>query len=199
VRNLVLLTLLAAALMPGSEARALDCAAYERIADLLAEARDSQSKAKAWRSDGDWKAWESRVRKELDEAGKGKNSDAIAKSMRRSLQREQAGIELNASKGASAGAVPNFPRDRAARKNLDILEKSRPDIYQKFRDWETRVAKEGLEKVRKTSSYHDEPLRRSDGRERSVRLNEKYRVIYEVDERGAIRIIDVNGHDYRVK
>jgi proteic killer suppression protein len=191
---------LLAVLTYATAASAAGCAAYDRIADLLTEARSARGNSKAWRSDGDWKTWESRVRKELEEAGQGKNADTVAKSMRRSLQREQgtaADLQVQKTSGSTSGV--SLPLERAAKKNLEVLEKSRPDIYRKFREWEERVAKEGIEKVRKTSSYHDEPLRRSGGRERSIRLNEKYRAIYEVDESGKIRIIDVNGHDYRTK
>jgi toxin HigB-1 len=55
----------------------------------------------------------------------------------------------------------------------------------------------GLREVRKRPGYHDEPLKGDRKGQRSVRLNQAYRLIYrEVDGHLEILLLEVNKHEY---
>ncbi|MEQ1722270.1 MAG: hypothetical protein ABL930_03785 [Pseudobdellovibrio sp.] len=70
-------------------------------------------------------------------------------------------------------------------------------IYENLLHWITSVEIHGLRNVRKTSGYHDEPLKGNRSGQRSVRLNKSYRAIYvESIEEIEIIIIEVNKHEY---
>lgn len=72
-------------------------------------------------------------------------------------------------------------------------------IYDKLQHWIESVREMGLENVRKTRSYHDEPLQGVRKGQRSIRLNKAYRAIYEIHTDGSVEFIsveEVNKHDY---
>ena len=79
------------------------------------------------------------------------------------------------------------------------LRKAPAPIVSKFRAWVDDVEHNGLEQARKRPGYHDEPLRGQRAGQRSVRLNQAWRAIYEVRADGALAIVqvqEVNKHDY---
>jgi proteic killer suppression protein len=62
-----------------------------------------------------------------------------------------------------------------------------------------RIKLIGLVETRKIKGLHDEPLKRNRKGERSVRLNDQYRLIYiEICNENVIlvKVIEVNKHDY---
>lgn len=204
MRNLIL-ALTTAFLFASSPAQAKNCAAFDAIADLMREAREAQVKTK-WRADGDWKIWESKVKKELQSAGYERDVDSISKNLRRSIQKEQKLASSSATGTAlkSEKSLPTFPTTHQAEKNLAKLQKGNQTVFDSYQKWVNRVKTEGLENVRKTPGYHDEPLHFAPagseaGSARSVRLNQQYRVLYELDKSGQVRVLDVTPHDYRVK
>jgi len=72
-------------------------------------------------------------------------------------------------------------------------------IKNKLYDWIERVKFLGIYEVRKTKSYHDEPLKGERAGQRSIRLNKAYRAIYIIQEDSTIKFIiikEVNKHDY---
>jgi proteic killer suppression protein len=79
------------------------------------------------------------------------------------------------------------------------LRKAPAPIVGKFRAWVDDVEHNGLQQARKRPGYHDEPLRGLRAGQRSVRLNQAWRAIYEVRADGALAIVqvqEVNKHDY---
>lgn len=79
------------------------------------------------------------------------------------------------------------------------LRKAPAPIVGKFRAWVDDVEHNGLQQARKRPGYHDEPLRGQRAGQRSVRLNQAWRAIYEVRADGALAIVqvqEVNKHDY---
>jgi proteic killer suppression protein len=82
-----------------------------------------------------------------------------------------------------------------------ILKKAPQQVQAKFATWTKSVELFGLETVRKNSAYHDEPLQGERKGQRSVRLNQKWRAIYEVFENQVVlvKIMEVTAHDYRRK
>jgi len=72
-------------------------------------------------------------------------------------------------------------------------------IVSKLKTWVEAVREDGLEKVRKTPGYHDEPLKGKRFGQRSIRLSQSYRAIYMIcsnDEIEFVSIEEVNKHDY---
>ena len=75
-------------------------------------------------------------------------------------------------------------------------------IAVKLKAWVDDVEKRGIEEVRKTKGYHDEPLRGKRKGERSIRLSVAFRAIYIIREDRDIEFIsveEVNKHDYKKK
>ncbi len=67
-----------------------------------------------------------------------------------------------------------------------------------FQNWVEDVEKRGLEEVRKTPGYHDEPLKGELKGLRSVRLSKAYRAYYKVVD-GAVKFVSVeriDKHEY---
>lgn len=65
--------------------------------------------------------------------------------------------------------------------------------------WAFSISHIGLYETRKLKGYHDEPLKGNRKGQRSIRLNNAYRAIYEEDYNGdllVISVIEVNKHDY---
>ena len=72
-------------------------------------------------------------------------------------------------------------------------------INEAFIIWFRSVEFEGIANVRKLSGYHDEPLKGKRRRQRSVRLNRAYRIIYkakQVENILKIEVLEVTKHDY---
>jgi len=72
-------------------------------------------------------------------------------------------------------------------------------IVSKLKVWIRQVELLGLQEVRRLSGYHDEPLKGVRAGQRSVRLNQAYRAIYEEAKDGksiVVTIVEVNKHEY---
>jgi toxin HigB-1 len=72
-------------------------------------------------------------------------------------------------------------------------------IVKKFFAWVSIVQIAGIRETRRTSGFHDEPLKGERKGQRSVRLNKAYRAIYvEKSDRNIelIEVIEVNKHEY---
>lgn len=71
-------------------------------------------------------------------------------------------------------------------------------VTTKLQIWVDDVKDRGLEEVRKTSGYHDEPLKGSRAGQRSIRLNKTWRAIYEVHGAVAkfVQVEEVTPHKY---
>ncbi|HSA58446.1 MAG TPA: type II toxin-antitoxin system mRNA interferase toxin, RelE/StbE family [bacterium] len=90
--------------------------------------------------------------------------------------------------------------------NIIVSERAERDllrvparVQRKLLAWIDVVKAEGLESVRRIFGYHDEPLKGRRFGQRSIRLNKAYRAIYEIEEQGSVRIIEikeVTKHDY---
>jgi len=67
-----------------------------------------------------------------------------------------------------------------------------------LQDWIEDVEDRGLEEVRKTSGYHDEPLRGHRAGQRSIRLTKSYRAFYRIMNDAALFVLveEVNKHEY---
>lgn len=65
--------------------------------------------------------------------------------------------------------------------------------------WIDDVEERGIGEVRKTPSYHDEPLKGKRAGQRSIRLSRAYRAIYIIKENKKIEFVsieEVTKHDY---
>lgn len=65
--------------------------------------------------------------------------------------------------------------------------------------WAIAVETDGLQKVRRSPGYHDEPLKGERKGQRSVRLSRAYRLIYEEHDGGrvvTVIVVEVNKHEY---
>jgi proteic killer suppression protein len=85
-------------------------------------------------------------------------------------------------------------RTKKFEKDLDrVQEKIRIKVIL----WIGLVEMLGLREVRKRPGYHDEPLKGKRHGQRSVRMNQAYRLIYN-EQQGAIEILllEVNKHEY---
>jgi len=82
---------------------------------------------------------------------------------------------------------------------LKDLKKFPTYIAIKLQAWVDAVVHSGIEEVRKTPSYHDEPLKGDRSGQRSIRLNKAYRAIYVVEKDNSIRfieVLEVTKHEY---
>lgn len=79
------------------------------------------------------------------------------------------------------------------------FEKAPLQVRVKLGKWARAVEVSGLEAVRLIPGYHDEPLQGHHKGHRSIRLNNQWRAIYEVQTNGQIlvTILEVTPHDYR--
>lgn len=85
-------------------------------------------------------------------------------------------------------------RTKRFEKELECIPKR---FQEKVSLWVELLETVGLQEVRKSSGYHDEPLGGIRTGQRSIRLNRAYRVIYrEVDGTIEILLLEVNKHDY---
>ena len=77
------------------------------------------------------------------------------------------------------------------------LKKTPMLIKKKLFIWVSAVEERGLEEVRKTQGYHDEPLHGERKGQRSIRLNKQWRAIYRIVNDKIEFILDeeVTAHD----
>lgn len=81
-------------------------------------------------------------------------------------------------------------------KNKD-LRKVPKHILRKLKIWKMRVEREGINEVKLSSGYHDEPLKGKRKGQRSVRLSRQWRVIYiERGNKVEIVVIEITPHNY---
>ena len=85
-------------------------------------------------------------------------------------------------------------RTKKFEKDLDRVPEA---IRVKAIFWIGLIEDFGLGEVRKRPGYHDEPLKGDRKGQRSVRLNQAYRLIYrEVDGHLEILLLEVSKHEY---
>ena len=93
--------------------------------------------------------------------------------------------------------MPEYVVDLSKVEN-EIRYKIPKAIVEKIKIWSLRIKLDGMHKTRMIKSYHDEPLKGDRYGQRSIRLNRKYRLIYE--EMGKeiiiVSVIEVNAHEY---
>lgn len=77
---------------------------------------------------------------------------------------------------------------KRARKQLQSVPRH---IVENLAAWVDDVEERGLEEVRKTSGYHDEPLHGNRMGQRSIRLSRSYRAIYRLNDNGSIDFVSV--------
>lgn len=85
---------------------------------------------------------------------------------------------------------------KSAEKDLKRLPQF---ILASLQYWASLVSLQGIQKTRLISGFHDEPLMGKRKRQRSVRLNKAYRVIYVIVnevEIELVEVIEVNKHKY---
>jgi toxin HigB-1 len=85
------------------------------------------------------------------------------------------------------------------KKALNDVKKIPKYIVIKLMAWMESVGEEGIEKVRKTPGFHDEPLKGKLKGLRSIRLSKSYRAIYKIDKNNnieIIKVVEVNKHEY---
>jgi toxin HigB-1 len=84
---------------------------------------------------------------------------------------------------------------RRAMKDLKSIPKH---IIDKLETWVDAVEREGLEEVRKTPGYHDEPLKGIRQGQRSIRLSRSYRAIYMIvkEKIQFVQVEEVSKHEY---
>jgi proteic killer suppression protein len=72
-------------------------------------------------------------------------------------------------------------------------------IAKKLRFWIALVEQRGLEEVRKIPGFHDETLKGVRAGQRSIRLNQAYRALYQIKVDGSVEFVsieEVHKHDY---
>jgi proteic killer suppression protein len=72
-------------------------------------------------------------------------------------------------------------------------------IKSKLALWARSVLAEGLDVVRRNSSFHDEPLSGAKKGIRSIRLNKQWRAEYIIEKRDGrvIIVVEVHPHEYK--
>jgi addiction module RelE/StbE family toxin len=88
---------------------------------------------------------------------------------------------------------------RLTKKAVKDLEIVPNQIQNKFKFWVQHVKSFGLLETRKIKGYHDEPLYERWEGCRSVRLNDKYRAIYQLINNNIklIQIERITPHEYK--
>jgi len=80
------------------------------------------------------------------------------------------------------------------------LIKAPKHIQGKFDAWVESILEDGLTETRKNPGFHDELLEGERKGQRSVRLNNQWRIFYTETQKGIqIMILEVTPHDYRRK
>ncbi len=102
---------------------------------------------------------------------------------------------------------PEWCTIRKGCSRVEISKQAKKDLIQipryiaaKLRAWIDDVKKVGVENVRLTTSYHDEPLKGKLRKKRSIRLSKSYRAIYCMKQDNSIDLImieEINKHEYK--
>ena len=80
------------------------------------------------------------------------------------------------------------------------LAKLPRDVLAKYEKWKDIVTLSGPKGLKKLPGLKDEALKGEWRGYRSSRLNQQYRVIYQIEnDKVRIFVVNVNAHDYRVK
>lgn len=80
------------------------------------------------------------------------------------------------------------------------LSKTPTEILQRYEKWKDIVRLSGPNGLKVIRGFNDEALKGEWKGFRSSRLNQQYRVIYEVErEKILIKVVEVTPHDYRRK
>ena len=74
------------------------------------------------------------------------------------------------------------------------LKKLPSYILSKLFRWADQVERYGIDEVRKSSGFHDEPLRGNREGQRSIRLNNAYRAFYREEKGCIIVVMEANKH-----
>ena len=84
---------------------------------------------------------------------------------------------------------------KQANKELSVVPNF---ILDKIEIWLATIDEIGLLNTRKIKGFHDEPLKGERKGQRSIRLNNSYRLIYiELDKNiNVIKVIEINKHEY---
>ena len=88
---------------------------------------------------------------------------------------------------------------KLSRQAEDDLENVPVHVAFKLQAWIFGVKTHGLREIKKTSGYHDEPLKGKRIGQRSIRLNRSYRAIYILNKNGVVEFVEiteVNKHEY---
>ena len=86
---------------------------------------------------------------------------------------------------------------RRVAKQLDALPLN---VLKKYEKWKDIVAVSGPQGLRKIKGLRDESFSAEWQNHRSSRLNQQYRVIYNVEsEKILVQVVNVTPHDYRRK
>ena len=81
-----------------------------------------------------------------------------------------------------------------------ILQKLPEEVLKRYEKWKDIVRISGPRGLREIKGFHDEPLKGDRKGQRSSRLSQQYRVIYEVvKEEVLVYVLDLTAHDYRRK
>jgi plasmid maintenance system killer protein len=78
-----------------------------------------------------------------------------------------------------------------------VVSKLPVQVIKKYELWKDIVFRHGPEKLKEFPGFSDEKLKGNRQRQRSSRLNQQYRVIYEVEkEIIAVYVIEITPHKY---
>jgi len=80
------------------------------------------------------------------------------------------------------------------------LSKLPQDVLKRYEKWKDIVRISGPQGLRAIKGFHDEALKGERRGQRSSRLGQQYRVIYEVSAKEVlVYVLDLKPHDYRRK
>jgi addiction module RelE/StbE family toxin len=78
------------------------------------------------------------------------------------------------------------------------LDRLPHNIQQRYEIWKEIVMASGPEGLRLIRGFNDEALRGEWKGHRSSRLNQQYRVLYQIERKEVqVAVVSVNAHDYR--
>lgn len=80
------------------------------------------------------------------------------------------------------------------------LSRLPPEIVKRYQKWKDIMTLSGPVGIRRIRGFRDEPLHGEWQGHRSSRLNEQYRVIYQLEQSATqVAVVTVTPHDYRRK
>jgi plasmid maintenance system killer protein len=81
-----------------------------------------------------------------------------------------------------------------------VLSKLPHEVLKRYEKWKDIVRISGPQGLRAIKGFHDETLKGELQGQRSSRLGQQYRVIYEVSAKEIlVYVLDLTAHDYRRK